>query len=369
MIRSMAPVAVCAENPPTTRRPDAAASSATFISGPVRRSSITITSGSSRSAAARRRQHIVVVAADLALADERLAALVHDVDLALDGDDVIAARAVHQIHERRHQRPLSARARTGHEHEPFRLDRERLHLPRQPELIGRDRARRHQAEHAARPEVVAEAHAPDAADTFDVDNPFGGGAGAQRLVTALRHQRQQQRLDVARDVHRLAIEHLEFAVDAHRRPRAGRKIQRRRAARGRHAQQPLEPGQRRVGHDGRRLLRHGSALREIGSTTPAATAHRALRGEGCSAPRQTAPRTAARVPVPGAAAAARPTPWARHGRRLPVTTVARSRRPGTRTSNGRGNRLARLRRDDWRRRADRLRRGHALRIRQVRLRR
>ena len=51
MIRSMAPLAVCAEKPPTTSRPDAAASSATFIRGPVPRSSITSTSGSSRNAA------------------------------------------------------------------------------------------------------------------------------------------------------------------------------------------------------------------------------------------------------------------------------------------------------------------------------
>ena len=46
-------------------------------------------------------------------------------------------------------------------------------------------------------------------------NPFGRGAGAQRFVAALGHQRQQQRLDVARDVHRLAVEHLQLAVDAH----------------------------------------------------------------------------------------------------------------------------------------------------------
>ncbi len=50
-MRSIAPVAVCAEKPPITRCPDAAASSATFMSAPVRRSSMTSTSGSSRSAA------------------------------------------------------------------------------------------------------------------------------------------------------------------------------------------------------------------------------------------------------------------------------------------------------------------------------
>ena len=67
------------------------------------------------------------------------------------------------------------------------------------------------------------------------------------------------------DVHRLAIEHLQLAVDAHRRPRSGREIQRRRAARRRHAQQPLEPGQRRI-RDGGGGCSERIGFREIGST-------------------------------------------------------------------------------------------------------
>ena len=46
---------------------------------------------------------------------------------------------------------------------------------------------------------------------------------------------------------------LQLAVDAHRRPRVRREIQRRRAARGRDPQQPLEAGQRRVAERRRRL--------------------------------------------------------------------------------------------------------------------
>ena len=83
-MRSMAPVAVCAEKPPTTRRPDAAASSATFISSAGPQIFDHQHVGILTQRRARRRQQIVVVAADLALADERLAALVDDVDLALD---------------------------------------------------------------------------------------------------------------------------------------------------------------------------------------------------------------------------------------------------------------------------------------------
>jgi hypothetical protein len=128
----------------------------------------------------------------------RAALFVDDVDLALDGDDVIATGLVDLIDERRQQRALAARPRTGHEHEPFRLDRQRLHRAGQAELIHRHRSRRHQPEDAARAAVIAETEAADAADDIDVAEPLGRSPGPQRLVAALGHQRQQQRFDVAR---------------------------------------------------------------------------------------------------------------------------------------------------------------------------
>ena len=145
----------------------------------------------------------------------------HDVDLPLDRDHVVAARAVHQVDERRDERPLPARARTGHEDDPFRLERQRLDLTREPELFGRDRTRRHQPEHAPRPSMIVEAHAPDAADALDVANPLGGPTRAERLVAALRDERQQERLDLACRVDRLVVERLQLSVDPHRRPRLG----------------------------------------------------------------------------------------------------------------------------------------------------
>ena len=50
---------------------------------------------------ARGGQHVLVAAAHLALADERRAALVHDVDFALDRDHMVAPRAVDEIDEAR----------------------------------------------------------------------------------------------------------------------------------------------------------------------------------------------------------------------------------------------------------------------------
>ena len=69
-----------------------------------------------------------VFAAHFALADERPLALVHEVDLRFDGDDVVAARPVDQIHERREQRRPAAVAAAGDEDEAVRLAAERLHL-------------------------------------------------------------------------------------------------------------------------------------------------------------------------------------------------------------------------------------------------
>ena len=55
---------------------------------------------------------------------------------------------------------------------------------------------RDDAQHAARPAMVAERHAPDAAQVLEIADPFGGRAQPERLMAALGHQGQQQRHDV-----------------------------------------------------------------------------------------------------------------------------------------------------------------------------
>ena len=78
----------------------------------------------------RNRQQLVAVAAHLALADERAAVLVHELDLVLERDDVIAPRAIDEIDERGDQRRLSAR----------RSGRRRARAPRLRRTVPESRA-------------------------------------------------------------------------------------------------------------------------------------------------------------------------------------------------------------------------------------
>ena len=106
---------------------------------PVRRSSMTRTSGSSRSAAR--------AAASSSSSPPRTSRWL--MNELLRSWTMLTSRSivitwsrrvlVDQIDERRQQRALAARARTGDEHEAFRLDRQRLHRARQAELIDRHR--------------------------------------------------------------------------------------------------------------------------------------------------------------------------------------------------------------------------------------
>ena len=130
-----------------------------------------------------------------------------------------------------------------------------------PELIGRDRSNRHQPEHAARAAMIAEAHAPDAADVLDVADPLGRRAGAQRFVAPVGHQRQQQRNHVGRGVHRLGVQALKIAVDADRRTRVGREVERRCAARRGGSKQTLEAGERVAAARGWRRFETNRAAR------------------------------------------------------------------------------------------------------------
>ena len=200
MMRSIAPRRGVRRESADHEWPDAAASSATFISAAGAAAPRARARPDPRAAPPRAAASISSSPPRTSrwLMNER-AAIVDDVDLALDRDDVIAARAVDQVDERRHERALAARARSGDEHQAFRLDRERLDFARQPELIGRDRAARHQAEHAARPAMIAEAHAADAADVFDVADPLGrarpcaalrGCARASASAAAIRRRRE-----------------------------------------------------------------------------------------------------------------------------------------------------------------------------------
>ncbi len=84
-----------------------------------------------------RRGHCVVGgAADLTLADQRQARVVHQANLPLERNHVLGALPVDEIDERGDHRRLAAGARAGNEHDALRLGGEGLDFAGQAELFG-----------------------------------------------------------------------------------------------------------------------------------------------------------------------------------------------------------------------------------------
>ncbi len=185
-------------------------------------------------------QHVLFGAGHLTLADERLAALVDDVDFALDRDDMITPRPVDQIDKCGYERPLAAPTRARDEHQTFGLDHQRLDFPPEGELVRRCGAAGHQLEDSAGTALVAEAHAADAAHVLELADPVDGSAASQSFVMPFGRNHQQQRFDIICRQERFLVERLNLAV--HTRPRTciRRDVQRRRAAHCRQSQQLLE---------------------------------------------------------------------------------------------------------------------------------
>ena len=237
---------------------------------PVRSSSRTSTSGSSRSAAR--------AAASMSSSPPRTSRwLMNEPPRSwtmlisrLDGDHVVAARPVDQIDERRHHRPLAARARTGDEHQPFRLDRQRLDLARQAELLGRSRrgpasgGTRRPARDDRGSSCNGRGRRPSRSQIHSLAAPVRSASWLRSGISVSSSDSTSFASE-----HRLAVERLHLAVHADRRPRVRREIQRRRAAGGRQTQQPVEAGQRRA-------------------RRPAAAAHPTGSGCGTSAARRRA---------------------------------------------------------------------------------
>ena len=112
---------------------------------------------------ARHHQQLVAIAAHFALADERAAVLVHELDLVLDRDDVIAARAVDQIDERRDERRLAARAAAATSTRPSASAHSPWISRDSPSCSAEIARRRNHAEDAAGAAMIAERDAADAA--------------------------------------------------------------------------------------------------------------------------------------------------------------------------------------------------------------
>ena len=95
-------------------------------------------SGSSRSAARSASLKRVGVLADLALVDQALLVLVHELDRVLDRDDVVGAVAVDVVDQRAERRGLARAGRAGDQHQPLGQVAELQDLLGEAHLLGGD---------------------------------------------------------------------------------------------------------------------------------------------------------------------------------------------------------------------------------------
>jgi hypothetical protein len=113
----------------------------------------------SRVFAQRRAQRVVeaqCVRADLALVDQTLLGLVHELDRVLDRQHVAEFVFVQVVDHRRQRRRLARAGRPGHEHQTARLEREFGEHLRRVELLQRQDLRRNGPEHRAGAAVLVE---------------------------------------------------------------------------------------------------------------------------------------------------------------------------------------------------------------------
>ncbi len=164
----------------STRCPDSAACRAVSAVSESRSSPIRITSGSARRPRRRASLNEPVSIPDLALVDDALAVGVDDLDRILDREDVLAARAVDVVDDRRERRGLARARRARHQHEPAVLLCEPLDTCRQAELLEpRDDARDDAEGVGGRPALPEAVHA-------EARQP---GGGVRRVELARREER------------------------------------------------------------------------------------------------------------------------------------------------------------------------------------
>jgi hypothetical protein len=166
---------------PNTRWPVSAAVSARRI---VSRSRISPTEDRVRVLAQRRAQRVREaqrVRADLALVDEALLALVHELDRVLDGQDVAVLVLVEVVHHRRQRGALARAGRAGHQHHAARLERQLGEHLRRVQLLEREDLARDGAEHRAGAAVLVEGVDAKARQALDLEREVA----LQRVLVGL----------------------------------------------------------------------------------------------------------------------------------------------------------------------------------------
>ena len=163
---------------------------------------------------------------NLALVDEALLVLVHELDRIFDRDDVILPLPVDRIHHRAQRRRLARAGRTGDEDEPLRQPAQRHDRGRQAELLGGEDLARNHAEHGARPLAIQEDVGAEAREPLDFIGEVGVVDGRELRPVLLRHDLlEQRRRGLRRERHGRRVERLHVAVLPDERRHADRDVQ------------------------------------------------------------------------------------------------------------------------------------------------
>ena len=117
---------------------------------------------------------------------------VQELDRVLDREDVLVARLVDLVDQRRERGRLAGAGRAGHEHDAARLLGELAHDRRQAELLDRHRLGRDQAERGAERAALEEGVDAEAADARDASRR-SRAASRSRAPGAARSSRGSRR--------------------------------------------------------------------------------------------------------------------------------------------------------------------------------
>jgi hypothetical protein len=161
---------------------------------------------------------------DLALIDQALLGLVHELDRILHREDVAVFGLVEVVDHRRQGGRLARAGRPGHQHQAARPQGEFAEDPGRAELLQRQDLRRDGPEHRRRATALVEGIDPEARQTVDLEGEIDLQEFLVMLAVRVAHD------VVHHGVHRLVVQRLDIdaphvAMDADHRRQPGRQVQ------------------------------------------------------------------------------------------------------------------------------------------------
>ena len=137
--------------------------------------------------------------ADLALVDEALLVVVHELDRILDRDDVVVAVPVDVVDHRAERRRLARAGRSGHEHEALRQPAQLQNVRREAELLGGQDLARNHAEDGAWPLAIDEDVGAEPGEPGDLVGEVGVVPGGELARVLVGNDRLEQLRDGSLD--------------------------------------------------------------------------------------------------------------------------------------------------------------------------